>query len=168
MWHAGSGIWEKVPAKLGLISTGMKPFISHFHLSQLHLTIPPLWNCCLMSDDFCICMRIPEECHLNCLIIKTCSLLPTVRSVLRELIESISNKTSPPVFPSLNTQRGSSVMQFPRTQCPLTGAPFFPVCAAALLQHQHYDEVEGGATAPCLNLVIDLSGHLHWLVIICS
>lgn len=59
-------------------------------------------------------------------------------------------------------------MQFPRTRRPLTGAPFLPVWAAALLQHQHYDEVEGGATAPCLNLVIDLSGHLRWLFIICS
>lgn len=59
-------------------------------------------------------------------------------------------------------------MQFPSTWCPLTGAPSFQVWAAALLQHQNYDGLEGGVAAPCLNLVIDLSGHLHWLFIICS
>lgn len=88
--------------------------------------------------------EIPSECRLNRLIIKACSHCDELSEALwRDLIESISNKTSLPVFPFLNTQKGSSVMQFPSTWCPLTGAPSLRVWAAALLQHQHYDGVEG-------------------------
>lgn len=61
-------------------------------------------------------------------------------------------------------------MQFPSTWCPLTttGRALLQVWAAALLQHQHYDGEGGGDVSQSLNLVIDLSGHLHWLFIICS
>ncbi len=61
-------------------------------------------------------------------------------------------------------------MQFPSTWRPLTATAraLLSVWAAALLQHQHYDGEERGVASPCLNLVIDLSGHLHWLFIICS
>lgn len=74
-----------------------------------------------------------------------------------------------------------SVMQFPSTWCPLTATAgaLLQVWAAALLQHQHYNWKEGQGSwgwgrvgcwfaSPCVNLVIDLSGHLHWLFIICS
>ena len=76
-----------------------------------------------MSDDLCACTRSPSDCRLNCLITKTCSRCSELSEALwRDLIESVSNKTSLLVFPFLNTPKGTSVMQFPSTLRPLAAA----------------------------------------------
>ena len=127
-----------------------------------------LWNCCFMSEDFCITQRSPKEFSFNYLITKTCSHCYEPSEVLwRDLIESISNKTSPPLFPFLNTPKGTSVMQFSSTLHLLTTTTkrTLQQWAAALLHHQQND---GGGFVACSNpdLVIGLSGHLIWLFII--
>lgn len=121
-----------------------------------------------MSSDICISTRLTLRGHF---LTKTCSHCYELSEVLwRDLIESISNKTSLPVFPFLNTQKGRSIMQFPSTWCPLTETArvLLQVWALAFLQHQHYVREEWAAASISLSAVIDLSGHLLWLFIICS
>lgn len=74
---------NKVLSELDLISMGMKPFISHFHLSQPHPGLLPLWNCCFMSDDLCSCMRSPLRVPFELSFYKNMfMLLQTVGSAL--------------------------------------------------------------------------------------
>lgn len=93
-------------------------------LSRRHLRIPPLWNCCFYVWWLLRLHEIPLRLRrLNCLITKTCSRCSELSEALwRDLIESISNKTSLLVFPFLNTPKGTAVMQFPSTLRPLAAA----------------------------------------------
>lgn len=87
----------------------------------------------------------PTESGFNCLIRKTCSHCCELSEVLWiDLFKCADNKTSLPVFPFLNTLKGTSVMQFPSTWCSPNAAGAVLKAWVPVLLYQHYDgEREG-------------------------
>lgn len=131
-----------------LISTEMKPFISRFHLSQLHPRIPLCEIAVLCQMPFASAwdpQRVPFELSYYKNMF---ALLQTVGSALARPQRKQKQWNKPSSVSIFKYSEGSCVMQFPSTWCPLTGAPSVHVWAAATLQHQHYDGGEGRGCSP--------------------